>query len=107
MPGLTEEEQRESPRQIIEILDNNAAALTAAGFDPAARQAQLTTQADDADAKEADQVDARAALSAATSASQAATQTAYSNASDTVELIIGLLGKDHELSKILRQLRSE
>ena len=30
MPNLTEEEQREFPREIIEILDNHSAELTAA-----------------------------------------------------------------------------
>ena len=36
MPNLTEEEKREFPREIIEIMDNHAAELTAAGFDPVA-----------------------------------------------------------------------
>ena len=36
MPNLTEEEKREFPREIIEILDGNSAELTAVGFDPAA-----------------------------------------------------------------------
>ena len=39
--------------------------------------------------------------------SQAATTAGYQKASDSMELIIGLLGKDHALSVILRQLRSE
>ena len=34
MANLTEEEQREFPREIIEILGNHSAELTAAGFDP-------------------------------------------------------------------------
>jgi len=34
MPNLTEEEHREFPREIIEIMDNHSAELTAAGFDP-------------------------------------------------------------------------
>jgi hypothetical protein len=107
MPNLTEEEKREFPREIIEIMDSNSAELTAAGFDPAALKVELTTLADDADAKEAAQVNARAANATATAESQAATTAGYQKASDSVELIVGLLGKDHALSVILRQLRSE
>ena len=61
MANLTEEEQREFPREIIEILDGNSAELTAAGFDPAALEVELATLVDDADAKEGAQVSARAA----------------------------------------------
>ena len=68
---------------------------------------ELTTLADTADAKEADQVTARAAHATATAESQAATEAGYRKASDSVELMVGLLGKDHALSVILRQLRSE
>ena len=107
MANLTEEEKREFPREIIEIMDSNSAELTAAGFDPAALKVELTTLADDADAKEAAQVNARAANATATAESQAATTAGYQKASDSVELIVGLLGKDHALSVILRQLRSE
>ena len=32
MPNLTEEEKREFPREIIEIMDSNSAELTAAGI---------------------------------------------------------------------------
>jgi len=34
MPNLTEEEKREFPREIIEIMDNHSAELTAAGIYP-------------------------------------------------------------------------
>jgi hypothetical protein len=34
MPNLTEEEKREFPREIIEIMDNHSADLTAAGIYP-------------------------------------------------------------------------
>jgi hypothetical protein len=52
-------------------------------------------------------VTARAAHATATAESQAATEAGYRKASDSVELMVGLLGKDHALSVILRQLRSE
>ena len=55
MPNLTEEEKREFPREIIEIMDNHSADLIAKGFDPAALKVELTTLADTADAKEGDQ----------------------------------------------------
>ena len=105
--NMSEEEQRQFVRAVVEILDNQAADLTAAGFDPANKKAELTALAEDADDKEAGQVSARAALATATTASQEATTNGYKAASNTVDLVVGLLGKDHALSKIIRKLRSE
>ena len=36
---------------------------------------------------------------------QESTEAAYKSASATVDLIVGLVGKDHELAKVLRSLR--
>jgi hypothetical protein len=105
--NMSEEERRQFVRAMVEILDNHAADLTAAGFDPANKKAELTALAEDADDKEAGQVSARAALATATTASQEATTNGYKAASNTVDLVVGLLGKDHALSKIIRKLRSE
>ena len=105
--NMSEEERRQFVREMIGILDNHAADLTAAGFDPANKKAELTALAEDADDKEAGQVSARAALATATTASQEATTNGYKAASNTADLVVGLLGKDHALSKIIRKLRSE
>ena len=106
MPSMTEGERREFPREIIEILDNHAAELTAAGFDPAVKQAALVVLADTADASEADQLSAKIAHDQATDASQAATKAGYEEASNIVEIVVGTMGKDHALSQNIRQLRS-
>ena len=105
--NMSEEERRQFVRAMVEILDNHAADLTAAGFDPAAKQAELTALAEDADNKEGGQVNARVALANATASSQQATIKGYKAASNTVDLVVGLLGKDHALSKIIKKLRSE
>ena len=54
--NMSEEERRQFVRAMVEILDNHAADLTAAGFDPANKKAELTALAEDADDKEAGQV---------------------------------------------------
>ena len=61
MPKMTEEARRQIARQVVEILDNHDAELLAAGYDPANRKAELTTKAETAAAREADQVTARVA----------------------------------------------
>jgi hypothetical protein len=107
MPRMTEEARRDFTRQVVEIMDNHGADLLAAGYDPANRKAELTTKAEAANAREADQVTARVAHQTATAASQEATTDAYKLASDTIEIMVGLLGKDHALSRTLRKLRQE
>ena len=107
MAKLTEDQKRAFSTRIVEILKDNAARLTAAGFNPVARTIDLAIKTHRANDKEAAQVEARRVHLKATAESQQATDESYKLASDTVELIVGLLGKDDELSKILRNIRDE
>ena len=105
--ALTEGQQRAFARNILEILRDHEQELKDAGFDPQARTAQLEQLAQDAEDKEAAQTAAREAHLQATSVSQSATKAAYDNASAAVDLISGLLGKNHELVKVIKNLRDE
>jgi len=105
--NLTEAQKRAFARELIEILVDHQAQLTAAGFTTATRITQLQTLAQAADDKEAGQVAAREAHRRATTESKAATKAAYDNASATIELIVGLLGKSDPLVKTLKNLRDE
>ena len=107
MARLTEAQRRAFARQIAEIMKDHQQELADAGFDPSERISELEQLCDIAEDKEAAQVAAREALRKATAESRKATREAYKFASATVELIVGLLGKDHPLSKILRNLRDE
>jgi len=81
--------------------------LNDAGFNTKTRITQLEQLTQEAEDEEAAQVVAREAHLQATAASQSATKNAYSTASATVELIVGLLRKDHKLVKIIKNLRDE
>ena len=104
MGRLTEDQKRAFARRILEILKDNIARLGAAGFDPINRIVELSVKSYRADDKEAAQFAAQTAAEKATAESQAATDEVYKAASDSVELVVGLLGKDDELSKNLRNI---
>jgi SepF-like predicted cell division protein (DUF552 family) len=104
---ITETQQRAFARNILEVLRDHEQELDNAGFKTKMRITQLEQQTQEAEGKEAAQVAARKAHLQATADSQTATETAYASASATVELIVGLLGKDHKLVKVLKNLRDE
>lgn len=105
MARLTDSDRRAFSHQVVEVLRQNAAQLTAAGFDVTARVTTLDGKAKEADVKEAAQLTAQQAAQRATDESTAATDAAYELASTTVNLIEGILGKDDPLVESLRQLR--
>ena len=107
MPGLTENEKRAFAHLMAEILQDNLARLAALGFNGNARLNELRVKEHVAQDKEAAQLAARVAHENATAASVEATDEVYNLASDTVEVIVGLVGKDDALSGRLRNLRDE
>ena len=104
---LTEAQQRSFAQNMLEILRDNEQELNDAGFNTQTRVTQHEQQTQEADEKEAAQVAARKTHLQATADSQLATGTSYKSASATVELIVGLLGKDSKLVKVLKNLRDE
>lgn len=105
MTTLNDNERRAFIAETITITTQETATLTAAGFDPATRLAQLQTKADSADEAEAEQQRAEVAAKNATKAAQDSLKAAYDDASSMIDLFEGLLGKKHTLVLQLRQLR--
>ncbi|MDO9028620.1 MAG: hypothetical protein Q7U68_07170 [Candidatus Roizmanbacteria bacterium] len=107
MAGLTETTKREFAKRTLDLLNANASTLKTAGVDIKGKSDELKKLIDDAFSAEEKQVSAQTAAKKATETSQKATDSAYKNASDVIELIVGALGKGDALSKRLRNLRDE
>lgn len=105
MATLTEPRQRDFVSQFILLVTNNSEELIAAGYDLAELLAKLQQELDGANAAEAAQSDAEIAAKNATIAAQETLAQAYISTSNAVELVAGLLGKNHNLVKEIRKLR--
>lgn len=105
MAGMTESKKRDFASQLIVVIEQNATLLSAKGFDPAAKIAELKDQLVIADEAEGRQVEAKAAAKDATAVAQNTLRTVYDNASATVDLISGLLGKNHNLVQEIKKFR--
>ncbi len=105
MATLKESQQRDFVSQFILLITNSAEEMIAAGYDPAELIAKLQQELDGANAAEAAQTDAEIAAQNATKAAQQTLTQAYTSASNAVELVAGLLGKNHKLVKEIRKLR--
>ena len=92
---------------MVEILKDNLAKLNAAGFNVMQRTIDLSIAVHRANDAEAAQVAAEIAHKEATAKSVERTENAYKLASETVDLIVGIIGRDDELSKTLRDIRGE
>lgn len=103
---MSESKKRDFVSQLIILLEQNAAALTEKGYDPANKIAQLQQEITAADEAEARQSEAQAAAKDATKLAQSTLDVAYRDASATVDLVSGLLGKDNNLLGEIRKMRS-
>ena len=106
MASLSESDKRDFVAQIKGRLSENSELLTEKGFNPENKVSELTQQSEVAQTDETAQQKARRAAEAATKVSSASLKVAYDNASASVDLVVGLLGKDHPLSQQLRKLRN-
>ena len=107
MATLNEKESRDFVSQMIVMVNQNAGLLIDAGFDPTARIEMLQGKLQTADDAEGEQQKAQAAALDATKLANETLKLAYDDASAFVNLIEGLLGKDHSLVRKLRQLRKK
>jgi len=105
MARLSEKEKRDFVVQVITILNDEAAELTAAGYDPSIRLADLKVKSEEAALAEVAQMMARAEATKATRISNEKLALAYQDASAVVSLMEGLLGKDNSLVHKLHQIR--
>ena len=105
MPNLNDAGKRDFVNQIISLLDQNAATLTGEGYDPANKSTSLKTKSQIAQEAEVNQQEALIKARTATQLAQESLIEAYKEASATVELLAGILGKDHPLLHEIRKMR--
>ncbi|RIH63325.1 hypothetical protein D1164_20270 [Mariniphaga sediminis] len=106
MGKMTESKKRDFVSQLVVIMEQNEQLLTDKGFNPQEKIAALKQEMTDADAAEARQREAAAAAKDATRTAQQTLDVAYTNASATVDLITGLLGKKDNLVLEIKKLRN-
>lgn len=105
MSGLNDSKKRDFVTQFTVILEQNAELLADKGFDPTNKIAQLKEEMAITDQAEGRQSAAMAAAKNATKLALEALNVAYKDASATVDLVSGLLGKDDNLLKEIKKLR--
>ena len=105
MAGLTHDQKRSFIHRIIEVLEENAQTLSAAGYDVVNRLTELGDAWSLQEQSEVEQLQAQAAYKEKSAKSVADLSAAYKLASATVELIVGLLGKEHPLVEVLKNVR--
>ncbi len=103
--SLTESKKRDFISMLIVILEQNGELIADKGFDPTNKIAQLKEELAITDQAEGRQREAVAAAKNATQATLETLNVAYTNASATVDLISGLLGKNDNLLLEIKKLR--
>jgi hypothetical protein len=102
---MTENDMRSFVIEMIEITRGNAPILVNVGYDPSKKVEELTSQVNTANVAEAEEKKVFALANEAREKANDTLEVAYKNASATVEIFAGLLGKDNKLVKELRKLR--
>jgi len=105
MAYLKEAQKRDFVNQMAIITEESFDLIAEHGFDPTNRINTLKEALIEARDAEGEQLDAAARLKDATKKSQEKLSIAYNEASKTVELLAGLLGKDHPLIQQIRKMR--
>ncbi len=103
--SLNESKKRDFVTQLIVIMEQNAALLDNKGYNPAGKISLLKEEINNADNAEGRQREAVAAAKNATQQAQESLNIAYTDASATVDLISGLLGKNDNLLLEIKKLR--
>uniref|UniRef100_UPI0032177B99 hypothetical protein n=1 Tax=uncultured Draconibacterium sp. TaxID=1573823 RepID=UPI0032177B99 len=105
MAYLNEAKKRDFITQMTVITEDNFNVIAEHGFDPTNRIKILKEVLEEARTAEGEQIDAAVKAKEATKKSQEKLSKAYEEASKTVELLAGLLGKNHSLIKQIRKIR--
>ena len=105
MSSLTHAQKLAFAREIAEVLANNSTELTAKGYDPTTKITDLGTESVSAEKAEANQQQAQADAIQATINSNASMDVVYNNASGSVDIVAGVLGKDDPIVQKLRKIR--
>lgn len=105
MPYLKEAQKRDFISQMIVLSQDSSAIITEQGFDLGKRIDTLKVMLEEARQAEGEQIEAMVKAKEATIKSKEKLSKAYAEASKTVDLFAGLLGKDHSLIREMRKLR--
>ncbi len=103
---MNDAQKRDFITQMIELLDNEKENLTANGYTAEAKITELTESKKTCDQAELQQQQAQAAAQDATKVANETLSIAYKAASDTADIISGILGKDSEIVKKMRKFRN-
>ncbi len=106
MAKLNEAKRRDFITQIITLVEEEKDRLVANGYDPTNKVDVLKVKKQESDSSEIAQQEAAARAKEATRLSNEKLDEAYREASNFADLISGLLGKEDELIKRVRKLRS-
>ena len=103
--SLNDAKKRDFVTQMIEILVQNKSKLADKGFSTESKETELKEKAELMNTSEVKQQEAAAAAKEATLKAQTDLDAAYLAASSAADAVVGLLGKDDELSKKIRKIR--
>ena len=105
MAALTDAQKQAFAREILEILKNNKEKLQSAGFDVSAKINSLEANTQEAEKQKAEQRTLEAKKEEQTKKARETLEKVYDEASADVELVVGILGKDDDLSHQLKKIR--
>jgi len=103
--SLNDSKKRDFVTQMIEILVQNKSKLAEKGFSSESKEAELREKSNVTATSEVKQQEAAAAAKEATLKAQSDLDAAYLAASSMADAVVGLLGKNDELSKKIRKIR--
>ena len=107
MSRLTHAQKLAFAREIAEVLNNNKAGLVTAGYDPTQKIEELGAESKIAEKDDADQQQVLAASRQATITANTSMDKVYNNASASVDVIAGLIGKTNPITHELRKIRGK
>lgn len=105
--ALTYAQKLSFSQLVLQFMRDNEAALREKGFDTSHKAPALESSVAVAIQDDAKQETAKSEVVRATEKAVASLNTAYNEASSSVDLMVGVFGKTDPLSKRLRQLRDQ
>ncbi len=103
---MNESKKRDFITQMIKLLETEKENLAAKGYTADAKITELSESKKTCDQAELQQQQAQAAAKDATKLANDTLEIAYKAASNTADIISGILGKDSELVKKMRKFRN-
>ncbi len=105
MARLTQAKQRDFVNQFLSVVKNNADLLAKKGYDPSRKIEELSVGAEGSRQSQAKKLKALADKKDATKAAQQSLSDTYKKVSEMVDLVKGILGKEHALVLEIMKMR--